>query len=232
MEELWTSAVSAVADREAAGLVVGGVGGAGDLAVGVTARHPGFEVVLTVGGAAEVAGTDVYDAVRDAQAGKDLLLNTEHLLVHRLRLLRRRKGEHLDLGELVDPVEAAARAAVGARLGAEAVGEACDPQGEVVSVQDLVCQRSGERYLGRGDERKVGVLYGVDLGLRPPRYKARPDKRLVAREVRGDRGLVAAIHEHIQGVADEPELEEDRVPAQEVELAPRDLRARLEVYDA
>src|SRR5918995_1415015 len=53
MEELGPSAFFAVADGEPAGLVFGGVRGARHLAEIVSARHPGFQVVLAVGGAAE-----------------------------------------------------------------------------------------------------------------------------------------------------------------------------------
>src|SRR5919205_3090574 len=113
---------SAAADPESAGLVVGGVGGAGYFPVVGAARHPGFEVVLAVGGAAEVAGADVHDAVREAEALEDLLLDLHHFVVERLGLFRCREGEHLYLGELVDAVEAAARTAVGAGLRPETVG--------------------------------------------------------------------------------------------------------------
>src|SRR3712207_6567334 len=128
----------AVADAQTASLVVGGIGGACDFAVVVAAWHPGFEVVLAVGGAAEVAGADVHDAVREAEALEDLLLYLEHFVVHSLGLFWCREGEHLDLGELVDAVEDAARAAVGAGLGAEAVGEPGEADGELFFVQDVV----------------------------------------------------------------------------------------------
>src|SRR5215211_6568819 len=176
MEELRAAAGFAVADPEPAGLVVGGVGGAGYFPVVVPARHPGFEVVLAVGGAAEVAGTDVHDAVWKVEALEDVFLYLEHFVVHRFGLFRRREGEHLDLGELVDAVEAAARAAVGAGLSAEAVGEPGEADGEILLVQDLVGQGACERDLGRSDEREARILDGVDLGLRTPRNKAGPDE--------------------------------------------------------
>src|SRR5215208_348317 len=63
VQKLGPSAFSAVADGEPAGLVVGGVRRACHLAEIAAARHPGFQVVLAVGGAAEIAGTDVDHAV-------------------------------------------------------------------------------------------------------------------------------------------------------------------------
>ena len=125
--KLWTAALFTVTDGEATGLVVGGVGGTGDLAelAGFpAARHPGFEVVLAVSGAAEVAGADVHDPVRQAEALEDLVpLSQPSLRELSAGLLGCGEGEHLDLRELVDPVEAAARPSVGAGLGTETVGE-------------------------------------------------------------------------------------------------------------
>src|SRR5215213_4876785 len=103
MEELGPSAFPPEADREPAGLVVGGVRGACHLAEIAAARHPGFEVVLAVSGPAEVARTNVDHAVGQAEALEDTLLYSDHLLVHVLRLVRGGERKHLDLGELVDP---------------------------------------------------------------------------------------------------------------------------------
>ena len=80
---VWTNRVPfcpsrLVADVEPAGLVVGAVRRAGHLAVlaaVAAAGHPGFEVVLAVRRAAEVAGAGVDDVVRQAQALEDLLLD-------------------------------------------------------------------------------------------------------------------------------------------------------------
>src|SRR3712207_3784632 len=115
--------------------------------------------------------------------------------MNRLGLFRSREGEHLDLCELVDAAEAAARATVGASLGAEAVGEPGEPDGEAIFVQDLAGEGARERDLGGGDEREVRVFYGVDLGLRSPRDKSCPDEHLVSRQIRRDRRLVATLDE-------------------------------------
>jgi hypothetical protein len=59
------------------------------------------------------------------------------------------------------------------------------------------------------------------------RYRPR-----LARQVRRDRRLVPALDEPVHRVTNQPELQQHRVPAQKVELAPRGLRPRVEVYDA
>ena len=85
------------------------------------AGHPGFEVVLAVGRPAEVAGTGVDDVVRQPEPLKDRLLDPQDVLVQRVALLRRAEREHLNLGELVDAIQAARVPAWRARFGAEAV---------------------------------------------------------------------------------------------------------------
>src|SRR5918998_192597 len=151
--------------------------------------------------------------------------------MHRLGLFRCREGEHLDLGELVDAVEAAAGAAVGAGLRAEAVGEPGEAYGEFLVLYYLVGKGACERYLGGGDQREVRVLDGVDLGLGASWDEACSDEMFVARQIRGDGRLVAMFEEDVHRVPDEPELQKNRVPAQKVELAPRHLRPRFEIYD-
>src|SRR5215204_2001327 len=155
MQKLGPSAFFAVADGESAGLVVGGVRRARHLAEMVAAGHPGLQVVLAVGGTAEVAGTDIDHAVGQAEALEDTFFYSYHLLVHILRLFGRGKRKHLDFGELVDPVEAAASAAVGARLRAKAVGEACVAHGEVSLLDYLVCMLACERDLCCRDHGKA-----------------------------------------------------------------------------
>src|SRR5207302_1590346 len=111
----------------AAGLVIGAIGRAGDLAVIAVltaAGHPGFEVVFAVGRAAEVAGAGVDDVVREAEPLEDALLHAADFLVNRVALFRRAEREHLDLGELLHAIQAARIAAGGPGLGAEAVRQA------------------------------------------------------------------------------------------------------------
>ena len=73
----------------------------------------------------------------------------QHLLVDRLALLGRAEDEHLDLGELVDAVQAARVAARGAGLGAEAVRQADVLQRQLPLVEDLVAVHAAQRDLGR-----------------------------------------------------------------------------------
>jgi hypothetical protein len=102
---------------------------------------------------------------------------------------------------------------MGASLGTEAVREAGVAEGEALLLYYLVGELAGQRYLGGGDQGEVVVFDGVDLGLRAAGDKARPDKRLVAREVRRDRRLVAVAGEQVEGVPDQAELQQHRVPA-------------------
>ena len=90
----------------------------------------------------------------------------QQFLVDRLALLRRAEGEHLDLGELVDAVQAARVAARRPGLGAEAVRQADVLERQSRLVEDLVAVHAAERDLGRGDQAQVGVGDAVDLRLR------------------------------------------------------------------
>ena len=74
-----------------------------------------------------------------------------------LALVRRAEGEHLDLGELMDAVQAAGVAAGSAGLGAEAVRQADVLHRQLQLVEDLVAVHAAERDLGRGDQAQVGV---------------------------------------------------------------------------
>src|SRR5215211_993476 len=231
MKELGPTAFFAVADGESAGLVIGSVRRARHLAEIVAARHPGLQVVLTVGGAAEVAGTDIDHAVGQAEALEDTLLYPDHLLVYVIGLLRGGEREHLDLGELVDPVEAAAGATVGASLRAEAVGETGVAQGKVSLLDYLVCVLACQSYLCGRYQREVRVFDGVDLGLRPARDETRPDQHPIPRQIRCYGRQVTALHYDVQRVADQAQLQQHGVAAQKVELAPRGLRPGIEVDD-
>ena len=85
--------------------------------------------------------------------------------MNRLALVGRAEGEHLDLGELVDAIQAARVAARCAGLGAEAVRQADVLQRQFEFVEDLVAVHAAQRDLGRGDQAQVGVGEGVDLPL-------------------------------------------------------------------
>ena len=141
---VWTNCVPfspfLVADVEPAGLVVGAVRGAGDFAVFAAvaaAGHPGFEVELAIGRAAEVAGGGVDHAVGNAEAVEDLAFEVAEVVVHLVALLGQREGEHLDLGELMHAVQAARRPAGGAGFGAEAVADAAELDRQLFGFDDL-----------------------------------------------------------------------------------------------
>src|SRR5262249_23729386 len=104
--------------------VVGTVRRAGHLAVFAflaPARHPGFEVEFAIRGPAEIAGTGVDDMKGQTEALEDVLLDLEQFLVELFALLCGTENEHLDLGELMDAIQAAGVAPRGTGLRAEAV---------------------------------------------------------------------------------------------------------------
>ena len=149
---VWTSCVPFsplhfVADVEPAGLVVGAVRGAGDFAVFAAvaaAGHPGFQVELAIGRAAEVARGDIEHAIRNAEAVEDFAFQVAEVVVHVLALLGQREREHLDLGELMHAVQPARRPAGRARFGAEAMADAAQLDRQLFGV-DRPGRRTGRR---------------------------------------------------------------------------------------
>ncbi len=114
----------AVADVEAARLVVGRVRARGELAEVPLAGQPGLAVVLLRRRGAEVVDRDRDDAVGDLELRQDRLLDREHPLVLGAALGGLDEAEHLDLVELVHAEDPARVLAGGARLAAEAGREA------------------------------------------------------------------------------------------------------------
>ncbi len=80
-----------------------------------------------------------------------------------LRVRRVDVREHLDLGELVDPEDAAGVLAVRPGLAAVAGRVAGVAQRQLVRVDDLVHVVRGERYLGGADEVLVVLVQVVDV---------------------------------------------------------------------
>ena len=76
-------------------------------AVVAAAGHPGFEIELAIGRAAEVAGGGVDHAIGNAQAVEDLAFEIAEVVVHASLCSGSREGEHFDLGELMNAIEAA-----------------------------------------------------------------------------------------------------------------------------
>ena len=173
-------------------------GHVGNVPHGAAAGHPGLEVELAIGRAAEVAAGRVDHAIGDAQGVEDLAFQVADLVVHRLALLRRGEGEHFDLGELVDAVDAARGPAVGSRLGAVAMANAGQPQRQLVFFQDLLGEQAAQRDFGRGHQAQIAVLDAVNLRLWPAWQKADAGEDFVAGQVGRDHRRVAAADEEAE----------------------------------
>ncbi len=109
------------------------------------------------------ARASVEHVVRQPEPLEDALLNAEDLLVDRLPLLRRAKGEHLHLRELVHAVEAFRVAPRGTGLGPEAVPERGHLQGQLLFGQDLVHVDGSQGNLCRACQAQGRVLHRVHL---------------------------------------------------------------------
>ena len=142
------------ADVQPPSLVVGRVRAGGDLPVALLARDPGLDVVLLGGGRSEIAGGGDHDPVGDAEAGDDVLLDGEDLLVVVARTLREGEEEHLHLVELVHPEDAAGVAPGGAGFTPKAGGVARVAQRELVGGQDLALV---QRRRGRPRRSRSGT---------------------------------------------------------------------------
>ena len=103
---------SSAADSQTPGLVIGAVGSRGDFTPIPTVSstgHPGLQVKFPVGWSTQIARAGVDDTIGDLKCLEQPLLDFYDLVVERVGSLERwgRKSEHLDLGELVDAVDAA-----------------------------------------------------------------------------------------------------------------------------
>ncbi len=182
--------VPAHADVQAPGLVVGGVGAGGELAVATLAGQPRLAVVLLGGRGAEVAHGDVDDAVGQAESGEDLLLDREDALVLGAGVGGLDEAEHLHLVELVHAEDAARVFAGGAGLAAEAGREAGVAQRQALGVEDLLVVQRGERDLGGAHEVELVLGQAVDL-LLGVGQEAGAEQRPLAHEHRRDHRLEA-----------------------------------------
>ena len=81
------------------------------------------------------------------------------------RGFRRAECEHLDLGELVHAIKAAAGPAGGPRFGAETVREPDVLERQVGLGEDIVGVHPAQRDLGGADQAQVAVLDRIDLRL-------------------------------------------------------------------
>src|SRR6185295_15941215 len=123
VEEARLAAVrGAVAEVGAPGLEVGAVRAGGDLAVGVLAGEPDFEIVGLGCGEAHVAGREADAAVGEVELFEDALGVARQLFERGEAGLGGRQVDQLDLVELVLADEPADVLAVRAGLAAEAGG--------------------------------------------------------------------------------------------------------------
>ena len=137
------AAVGAVADPEAAGLVVGRVRRRGQLPIALLRREPRFEVVALGRRGAQVRRRNVDDTVGEPELLREGLLGREQPVVLVPGFLRANVREHLHLVELVD-AEHPARIAPGrARLPAEVRGEGRIAERELVRFKDLAHVQAG-----------------------------------------------------------------------------------------
>ena len=157
VEDLRTALLRTEAGVEAAGLIVGAVRAAGQLAEALLAREPDLDVVLTGGRGAEVADGDVDHAVREAERLRNRLLDREQMQVLVPALVGMAEREHLDLLELVQAEDAARVATGGARLAAEARREAGVAQRQLGLGEHLAGVERGQRHLARANQKEVIV---------------------------------------------------------------------------
>jgi hypothetical protein len=136
--------------------------------------------------------------------------------------------EHLDLVELVDPEDPTSVLAVRAGLAAKARGEPGVAERQPVGLDDLVGVQRGERHLRRPHQEQV-VLGDREhlvagLGEEPgPEQRLLPDQH--GRDHRGE----PLGGEHVEGVPDEGQLEEDRLALEVGEPGARGPGGRLHV---
>ena len=142
------------ADAQSPGLVIRAVGSRGDfppVPSVSSSGHPRFQVKFPVGWSTQIARAGVDDTIGDLKFLKQALFDFYDLVVERVGSLQRRcrESEHLDLGELVDAVDAAGGPAVSSGLGAETVGDSGATEREVVDFENLVFERTAECDISR-----------------------------------------------------------------------------------
>ena len=113
-----------VANVESTALVARAIRSAANLAIVALAWHPHLDIVLTESGCAQLLCRHVKDAVRESQRLNYLDLNLQHIIQGLLALsyIVMCEGEHFDLAELMQPVQASGMLAF-ASLSAEAMTE-------------------------------------------------------------------------------------------------------------
>ncbi len=207
--------VAPEANVEATRLIVSGVGCGSDLAVLAAAREPRLQIILPIGGRAQISRGGVDDSEGETQALEDLHLDVAQALMPGIGILRAAEDEHLHLAELVDAIEAAALATVGAGLGAEAMREPGVGLWQGILSQDLVHVVAAQGDLRRGDQREVTLLDVVNLLLLTPGVEANALEDLLPGEIRRHHRKEALLQHLMEGILLKRQVERHQ-PALEI----------------
>ena len=146
-------------------------------------------------------------------------------------LLGEREGKHLHLRELMDTVQPACGPAMGTSLGAEAVTDPAEAQGQFRGLEDPLVHRPAERDLGGSHERQVAAGDRVDLRLRAPGHEAGALEDRVPRQIGGGHDREPLPLEQVDAVPRQRQLEEHAVVGEKVEAVPCHLRPGIEIEE-
>ena len=146
-----------------------------------------------------------------------------------LAVLGPAEDEHLRLAELVNPVEPATFAPVGARLGAKAMGYARQADGQFFFVQDAIGQHPAQGNFGGAHQAEIVARDGVDLGFLTAGVEAQTGEDGGPGQVRGGQGGEAFFHHTLEGKALQGQFQQGRFVLQVVELLPRYLGRGFEI---
>ena len=138
----------------ATGLEVAHARAGADLAVGVLARHPDFQIVGFGAAKTHVAGAEHNDAVGQLQQLQDLFGVAGQLLQRLEALVGGDDLHHLHLVELMLANKASGVFAAGSGFGAEARGMGDKLERQLGFVEDAVAHQVGHRHFGGGDQRE------------------------------------------------------------------------------
>ena len=151
---------TAVAALQAVGLVGVEVADAADFEPTLLGLAIDLEVVADGAGEALVAAAEAQDAIGEFQLLQQPLDMCEHFFMALLGVLGGVDTDNLNLGELVQAVQAAHILAVAACLATEALRVGAVLDGEFLLVEDDIAVDVRDRHLGGGDEVEV-----IDLGV-------------------------------------------------------------------
>ena len=151
------------AELHAAGLVVAEAGAAGDLEVFVLAGGPDFDVVGFGGAEAEVAGTELDEAVVEAEFLKNGLGMAGEFLEEVEGFVGMGDLDELDLVELVHADDALVVTTGAACFAAETGGVGSHFDGKLVLGEDGFPVEVGDGDLGGGSEEELAVVGAIHV---------------------------------------------------------------------